>query len=251
MEDIIPITNQGSDLLANSRNVAKLFSVTHAHLREQIADHEDQLAQLGQLRVETEVVKGYQGGGNPSKFYWLNFDQIAFLLTISKTTQKTKDFRLKLILAFRAARENLRPVDSILLSIPDKWKKAFPHEFYKELLNLYGDTFDESKNKPSWVGGWTNKFIYEPLIDGLSGELKRKRTAFSQRVGKDADYYKMHQFLEEHAKEDMKSHITKITTLLAVAHSKQDFIENFAALFHGHHQMKMLLEGLNQDWATK
>ena len=67
MEDIIPITNQGSDLLANSRNVAKLFSVTHAHLREQIADHEDQLAQLGQLRVETEVVKGYQGGGNPSK----------------------------------------------------------------------------------------------------------------------------------------------------------------------------------------
>ena len=251
MEEIIPITNQGTDLLADSRNVAELFSVTHTHLREQIADHEDQLAQLGQLRVESEVGKRAQGGGNPAKFYWLNFDQIAFLLTLSRTTEKTKEFRLKLILAFRAARENLRPVDSVLLSIPDKWRKAFPNQFYKELLALYGDTYDESKNKPSWVGGWTNKFIYEPLIDGLSGELKRKRTDFSARIGKDSDYYKMHQFLEEHAREDMKAHITKITTLLAVAHSKQDFIENFASLFHGHHQMKMLLEGLNQDWGSK
>ena len=251
MEGIIPITNQGSDLLADSRNVAQLFSVDHDSFRETIEDHESELAALGVYRFETDKPQKGTKGGRPSKFYWLNFDQIAFLLTISKTTEKNKEFRLKLILAFRSAREKLRPVDSILLTIPDKWKKAFPPEFYKELLNLYGDTFDESKNKPSWVGGWTNKFIYEPLINGLSSELKRKRAAFSERIGKDADYYKMFQFLEENAKKDMETHITKITTILTISNTKQDFIEGFAAMFHGHHQLKMLLEGLNQDWATK
>lgn len=178
MEELIPITNQGSDLLADSRNIADLFGLTHSHLREQIGSHDEQLAQLGQLRVEAEVVKGHQGGGNPAKFYWLNFDQIAFLLTLSRSTPKNKEFRLKLILAFRAARENLRPIDSILLTLPDKWRKQFHDEFYTALLALYGDTFDESKNKPSWVGNWTNKFIYEPLFDGLPNELKRRRFEF-------------------------------------------------------------------------
>jgi len=250
MQDIIPITNQGSDLLADSRNVANLFSVEHQSLRELIEQHEPELTALGVYRFETDKPKKGSSGGRPIKFYWLNFDQIAFLLTLSRSTEKNKEFRLKLILAFRDARENLRPVDSILLTIPDKWRKAFPNEFYKELLNLYGDTFDEAKNKPSWVGGWTNKFIYEPLIEGLTRELKIKRVAFSKRAGKDSDYYKMHQFMEDHAREDMKAHITKITTLLAIAHSKQDFIENFAALFHGHHQLKMLLDGLNQEWGS-
>ena len=251
MEEIIPITNQGADLLADSRNVAELFSVEHTSFRELIEDHEPELTELGVYRFETDKPEKGTKGGRPSKFYWLNFDQIAFLLTLSRATAKNKEFRLKLILAFRAAREKLRPVDSILLTIPDKWQRAFPHEFYKELLNLYGDTFDESKNKPSWVGGWTNKFIYEPLIGGLSGELKRKRATFSARIGKDSDYYKMHQFLEENAREDMKSHITKITTILTIANSKQDFIESFAALFYGHHQMKMLLNGLSEDWGNK
>lgn len=248
MDEIIPISNQGSDLLADSRDVAELFSVTHAHLRDQITKNEAELEHLGQLRVQTEVVKGHQGGGNPAKFYWLNFDQIAFLLTLSRVTEQNKEFRLKLIVAFRNARENLRPIDSILLTLPDRWRKQFPDDFYVSLLALYGDTFDESKNKPSWVGNWTNKFIYEPLFDGLPNELKRRRFEFAEKKGREADYFKMHQFLEQHARQDLRDHITKITTILTLANSKQDFIENFASIFHGHHQLKMLLNGLEQDF---
>ena len=248
MEDLIPISNQGTDLLADSRNVAELFSVTHAHIRDQISKNEDQLKQLGQLRIETEVVKGHQGGGNPVKFFWLNFDQIAFLLTLSRVTEKNKEFRLKLIVAFRNAREGLRPIDSILLTLPDRWKQQFPNDFYKALLALYGAEFDGSKNKPSWVGNWTNKFIYEPLFDGLPHELKRRRFEFASKKGREADYFKMHQFLEQHARQDLRDHITKITTILTLANSKQDFIESFASIFHGHHQLKMLLSGLQKDF---
>ena len=248
MQDIIPITNQGNDLLADSRNVSELFDVSHSHLREQITSHIIQLEQLGQLRFQTEVVKGNRGGGNPAKFYWLNFDQIAFLLTLSRSTEQNKEFRLKLILAFRAARENLRPIDSILLTLPDRWRKQFPDDFYVALLALYGDTFDESKNKPSWVGNWTNKFIYEPLFDNLHKELKKRRYEFATEKGREADYFKMHQFLEKHAREDLRDHITKITTLLTIAQNKQGFIEVFAAMFHGHHQLKMLLDGLEENF---
>lgn len=82
-----------------------------------------------------------------------------------------------MILAFRDARNRLRPVDHALLSIPDAWRKTFEDEFYIALLRLYGDTFNASENKPSWVGKWTNRFIYEPLFNGLPDELKRRRTA--------------------------------------------------------------------------
>jgi hypothetical protein len=138
MKDIIPITNQGRDLLADSRNVAQLFSVDHDSFRETIEDHEAELTALGVYRFQTDKPQKGTKGGRPSKYYWLNFDQIAFLLTISKTTAKNKDFRLKLILAFRAARENLRPVDSILLTIPEKWKKAFPPSFTKNCSTFTG-----------------------------------------------------------------------------------------------------------------
>jgi phage regulator Rha-like protein len=55
--DLIKIHNQGTDLLADSREIAELFQVTHQHLRELIDDHEEQLSQLGVFRVETTSVQ--------------------------------------------------------------------------------------------------------------------------------------------------------------------------------------------------
>ncbi|HVT74379.1 MAG TPA: P63C domain-containing protein [Lacunisphaera sp.] len=244
MKNIIPIQNQGAELVADSRDIAKLFGVEHESLRETIEAHIEQLTRLGIFRFETGKT---QSRGRPEKFSLLNFDQIAFLLTVTRATEKTKEYRLRLIVAFREARERLRPVDSILLSIPDKWKKTFRDEFYVALLRLYGDKFYASENKPSWVGWWTNRFIYEPIYDNLSTELKSKRANYCDNSGKDADWIKLHQFLEKYAKEELRDHITKITTLLQLAGSKQDFIESFAALFHGHSQLRLLLDDLRKD----
>jgi hypothetical protein len=142
-------------------------------------------------------------GGRPQKFALLNFDQIIYLLTITQTTIQTRDLRVKLIIAFGNARQKLRPVDAILLSIPEGWKKTFKDEFYIALLRLYGEKFDASKNKKSWVRGWTNKFIYQPIYENLPAELKAKRSAYCTPTGKEIDWIKLHQFIEKHVKRSL------------------------------------------------
>jgi len=239
MNEFDHAVNQGSEIYVDSREIAKLFGVQHENFFDLINKNTEPLSQLGQLRFETGVAKrAPKTGGNPPKFAWLNFDQIAFLLTLSRTTAATREFRLRLIIAFRNARKKLRPVDALLLSIPEKWKKTFKDEFYISLLRLYGDSFDASKNKPSWVGRWTNRFIYEPIFSGLPSELKAKRAKYSDESGKDAEWLKLHQFIEENAKEELRDHISKITGFLQIAKNRQDFIEFFVALFGGGKQLK-------------
>lgn len=247
MKEIITIQNQGAELVADSRDIAKLFGIEHESIREHIESHQEQLEQLGIFRFETGKIKGR---GRPEKYFFLNFDQIAYVLTLTRSNEKTKEFRLRLILAFRDARERLRPVDSLLLSIPEQWKITFKDDFYVALLKLYGDSFDKSKNRPSWVGGWTNRFIYEPIFIGLSNELKTKRKIYCESKDREEEWIKMHQFLEMHAKQELREHIAKITTLLYVSATRQDFRESFAKVFHGHDQLKFLMEDLKEDYGA-
>jgi len=142
-------------------------------------------------------------------------------------------------LAFKAAREKLRPVDALLLSIPEAWKKTFQDEFYIALLRIYGDSFDKTKNTPSWVGGWTNRFVYEPIYQGLPAELKRKRGQYSMDTGRDAKWLRLHQFLEEHAKDQLRVMIGKVTAMLQISRGRQDFAENYTAMMGGSIQLRM------------
>lgn len=109
----------------------------------------------------------------------------------------------------------------------------FKESFYVALLNIYGVEFDKNKNKPSWVGGWTNRFIYEPIYSGLSTELKRKRLQYVADSGRDPEWIRLHQFLEEHAKEQLRETIAKVTAILQISRTKQDFAEYYAAMMGG------------------
>lgn len=162
-----------------SREVARLFDVEHQNLRETIEAHRDSLERLGVFRFETDKPLTSLAGGRPEKFCYLNSDQIGFLLTVTRTTEQTKELRLRLIIAFRDARLKLRPIDHALLTIPAPWRKTFPDSFYKALLPLYGNPFDPSGDKPGWVGTWTNRFVYDPLASCLPEELKAKRFGHS------------------------------------------------------------------------
>jgi hypothetical protein len=242
MKELIKIHNQGSELRADSRAVAQLFGVQPESLRKLIEEHATSLEQLGVIRFE--IGKTFPNTqGRPEKFCYLNFDQVALLLMLSKPSEVTKDFRVKLIIAFRDARNKLRPIDHALLSIPDDWKKTFPDDFYIALLKLYGDEFEKSENKPSWVGRWTNRFIYEPLYNGLPDELKRRRTIRSDEKITDS-FLKLHQFIEKHAKKNLEKHIIKVTGLLEASTSRSHFLELFASVFYG--QKQLLLGGKNQ-----
>lgn len=237
--DLITIRSQAGELMVDSRNVAKVFQVQHKTLFRTIHENREALETLGQLRLQREVGYRAHGGGNAAQFAWLSFDQVAFLLTLTKTTAQTKEFRLRLILAFKKAREQLRPIDTLLLALPSNWKKTFQDQFYSALLNIYGAEFDKTKNKPSWVGAWTNRFIYDPIYQGLSAELKKKRTQYVADSGRDPDWIRLHQFLEDHAKEQLKEMIAKITAILQISRSKQDFAEHYAALMGGALQLRI------------
>jgi hypothetical protein len=232
MKELIHLYNQGQDFLVDSRQVAKLFQLAHQHLREQIEAHEPEIKRLGVFQFETgKTLANTQG--RPEKYYYLNFDQTIYLLMLTKPTEETKEFRVQLILAFRSAREKLRPIDTMMLSIPEQWKLTFKEEFYIALLNVYGDKYCATKNKPSWVGNWTNKFIYTPIFDGLPDELKSKRASYCDMSGKDPDFIRLHRFLEIHAKDKLKEQIAKTTVTLQMSESKLEFAENYRAIFHG------------------
>ena len=57
MKELIPIINQGANLLIDSRAVAKLFKLSHDHIREQIEAHQPELQRLGIYRFETDKIK--------------------------------------------------------------------------------------------------------------------------------------------------------------------------------------------------
>ena len=238
MDELIHIHNQGPDLRADSRDVARLFDVEPKHLRELSEKYRAELEQFGILQFET--AKSSDGAGRPEKFAYLNFDQIALLLTLSRVTEQNLPMRVKLLIAFRDARNKLRPIDIALLTLPAPWRKTFPDDFYSALLKLYGDEYDASQNKPQWVGAWTIKFIYHPLYEQLPEELRKRRRLYAVEMGT-SEWRKLHQFIEEHAKENLRKHIIKVTTLLESSTSRQDFYERFAAMFYG--QTQLLLQG--------
>lgn len=247
MKELIHIHNQGSDLRADSREIAKLFGVEHQSLRETIEDHEAQMNELGVFRFETGKPPAGSLGGRPERFCFLNFDQIAFLLTITRATAQTKDLRLRLIIEFRDARNRLRPVDHALLSIPDAWRKTFRDELYIALLKLYGERFEKPGDTPGWVGRWTNKFIYEPLYEGLPDELKRRRSERGAAIGSEA-WLKLHQFIEKHAKKNLENHLTKVIALLQAATSPGHFIELFSSVFYGQQQLLLIQPDVRDEF---
>jgi hypothetical protein len=249
MKELIHIHNQGSDLRADSRDVAKLFGIQRESIHKLIENHTAQLEQLGHVRFEIGGGKiRPQGGGTPEKFAYLNFDQIAFLLTISSPTEATKDFRLRLIMAFRDARQKLRPIDRALLTMPDEWKHTFPASLYEALLKLYGAKFETMGDTPSWVGKWTNKFIYETLYAGLPDELKKRRALHAESADL-AEWKKMHQFIEKHAKANLEKHITKITVLLEASTSPSHFLELFATVFYGRQQLLLITPDIRDEFS--
>jgi hypothetical protein len=54
-----------------------------------------------------------------------------------------------------------------------KWTKRFPDEFYQQLFRLKNMTYPPAtKNKPSYIGYWTNDIVYSRLAPGVVAKLK-------------------------------------------------------------------------------
>lgn len=103
-----------------------------------------------------------------------------------------------------------------------KWQLTFTDDFYKEIYRLWGLPFIPKyiKNKPSFIGKLTNKYIYDLLPRGVVDKIKEK----TGKTEKGNWKYKWHQSLTpEIGKEHLKKQIIEVTTLMSVSQSKEQF----------------------------
>jgi hypothetical protein len=103
-----------------------------------------------------------------------------------------------------------------------KWQLTFTDEFYKEVYRLWKLPFIPKyiKNKPSFIGKLTTKYIYEQLPKGVIEKIKDN----TGKTEKGNWRYKWHQSLTpEIGREHLKKQIIEVTTLMSVAQSKEQF----------------------------
>lgn len=112
-----------------------------------------------------------------------------------------------------------------------KWQLTFTDDFYKEVYRLWGLPFTPKyiKNKPSFIGKLTTKYIYEQLPKGVVDKIKEK----TGKTEKGNWKYKWHQSLTpEIGREHLKKQIIEVTTLMSISQTKEEFDDLFQRKYH-------------------
>ena len=109
------------------------------------------------------------------------------------------------------------------------WTKRFPDEFYKEIFRLNGWQYNPmTPKRPSVVGTWTNKLIYEQLPPGVLEELKKQTPKDSKGRRK----HRLHQRLtEEIGNPHLERQLAAVMPIMRLSTTWRKFKENFAKAF--------------------
>ena len=122
-----------------------------------------------------------------------------------------------------------------------KWQLTFTDDFYKEVFRLWGLPFIPKyiRNKPSFIGKLTRKYIYEELPKGVVARIQEK----AGKTEKGNWKYKWHQTLTpEIGREHLKRQIIEVTTLMSVSQSKEQFDALFQQKYHKIVQLELEFE---------
>ena len=107
-----------------------------------------------------------------------------------------------------------------------KWQLTFTDDFYKQVYRLWDLPFIPKyiKNKPSFIGNLTTKYIYEQLPDGVLSRIREK----TGKTVKGNWKYKWHQNLTpEIGREHLKKQIIEVTLLMEISKNKKEFEKLF------------------------
>lgn len=103
-----------------------------------------------------------------------------------------------------------------------KWQLTFTDDFYKEVFRLWDLPFIPKyiKNKPSFIGKLTTKYIYDELPKGVIEKIKDNTPKT-----KGGNYrYRFHQSLTpDVGREHLKKQIIEVTLLMNISKSKEQF----------------------------
>ena len=86
----------------DSRLLAQHLGNQHQHVRELLTGYVDDFRELGILRFQTGEIRGR---GQPERYALLNEDQAYLLLTYSRNTRRVRELKVRLVRAFREARQ--------------------------------------------------------------------------------------------------------------------------------------------------
>ena len=106
------------------------------------------------------------------------------------------------------------------------WQKRFPDTFYKELFRLNGwdFTIKDIRKRPSIIGKWTTKLVYEQLPKGVLEELKKQTPKNEEGKYK----AKLHQSLTpDIGNPNLEKQITKVVALFQVSDNMRQFWQLF------------------------
>ena len=107
-----------------------------------------------------------------------------------------------------------------------KWQKMFPDTFYYQIfrLNKWDYTVKGINKRPSVIGKWTNKLIYEQLPKGVLEELKVK-TPKSPEGNYTARFFQS--LTPDIGHPELTSQIYKVVGIMQISDNWNDFISNF------------------------
>lgn len=107
-----------------------------------------------------------------------------------------------------------------------KWQKMFPDTFYYQIfrLNKWDYTVRGINKRPSIIGKWTNKLIYEQLPKGVLEELKVK-TPKSPEGNYTARFFQS--LTPDIGHPELTSQIYKVVGIMQISDNWNDFISNF------------------------
>jgi len=123
--------------------------------------------------------------------------------------------------AFRDRLELQKILDKYITDEWAKWTRRFPDEFYRHLFRLKSKTYPPagSKNKPSYVGHWTNDVVYSRLAPGILQKLRE----LNPRVGTNR-LRKHHQYLtEDIGVPELEQFLSNVIFLMRTCNSWNEF----------------------------
>jgi hypothetical protein len=109
------------------------------------------------------------------------------------------------------------------------WTRMFPDVFFREIYRLQGWEYKPgSAKRTPYVGKLINKYIYEPLPEGVLPELRRLNPVTEKGYRR----HKHFQFLTaDTGNVHLDKQITATTTIMRISDTKEQFEENFAKAF--------------------
>lgn len=225
-----------------STTVAGQCGIQHHAVLQLIDKHGSSMqSTFGPIAFEMRKGSPLEHGGfaKATRIAYLTEQQATFLITLFRNTPVVIRFKLALTRAFftlRDRREAVAYVGLFLQEVPAAWEGTFPDSFFKAVCDCYGLAYVKGRT-PGFFGGFINRYIYEPLLENLSPELKAMREEYCEASGTSEASFRLHQFLKKHCRKALERHILVIETLLAVSRTEMDFKEHFAARFEGRQQL--------------